>query len=85
MKFDCFKLVSEAVDCKYTKNQGRAEEKGITENDVDPKELAIGIDVEKEHSDSEELAKEIALDHLAEIPDYYTRLKKMEADAGIKD
>jgi len=85
MKFDCFKLVSEVVDCKYTKNQGRAEEKGLTADDVDPKELAMGIEVEKEHSDNEELAEEIALDHLAEIPDYYTRLKKMEAEAGIED
>ena len=32
-------------------------------------------------SDLEEKAKEIAMDHLSEIPDYYSRLQKMEAKA----
>ncbi len=63
---------------------GRAKEKGVTEEDVDSKELKMGIDVEKEHTTNPEMAKRIALDHLAEIDDYYTRLKKMEEDAGIK-
>jgi len=82
---NCFKLISEVVNCKYVKNQGRAEEKGLTADEVDPKELAMGIEVEKEHTDTVELAEEIALDHLAEIPDYYTRLKKMEKEAGVKE
>lgn len=64
---------------------GKAKEKGFTEKDADPKELKMGIDVEKEHTNWPEMAKRIACDHLAEIPDYYTRLAKMEADAGIKD
>jgi len=62
-------------------NQGRAAEKGVTEDEVDAEQLAMGIKVEAEHTDNEEVAKKIALDHLAEIPDYYTRLKKMEDDA----
>lgn len=62
---------------------GRAEEKGITEKDVDPKELKMGIKVEMEHTTDPLVSKEIALDHLAEIPDYYTRLEKMEKDAGV--
>jgi len=33
------------------------------------------------HTKDHELAKDIALQHLDEIPDYYTRLKKMEASA----
>lgn len=41
-------------------------------------ELSMGIKVEKEHTSDEKVAKEIALDHLKELPDYYTRLKKME-------
>ena len=57
---------------------GEAENRGVTEDDVDPKELKMGIKVEFEHIHDEEIAKEIALDHLAELPDYYTRLKKME-------
>ena len=53
--------------------------KGLKESDVDPKELEMGIEVEKEHTVDEETAKRISLDHLAEIPNYYTLLKKMEA------
>jgi len=51
------------------------------EEDVDPKELKMGIEVEKEHTDDEKLAKRIALQHLAELDDYYTRLKNMEKAA----
>lgn len=43
----------------------------------------MGIEVEKEHTDDEEIAKRIALDHLKEFPDYYTRLKKMEDEARL--
>lgn len=60
---------------------GRAKEKGITEADVDPKELKIGIKVEGEHTNNPEVAKRIAIDHLAEFGDYYTRLLKMEKEA----
>jgi hypothetical protein len=47
-------------------------------------ELVLGIKVEKEHSDDQAIATEIALDHLAEFPDYYTRLIKMEKTAEIE-
>lgn len=42
------------------------------------KQLRMGIKVEKEHTTSAKDAKEIALDHLNEFPDYYDRLEKME-------
>jgi len=45
------------------------------------KQLDIGEPIEHEHTKDHELAMDIALQHLDEIPDYYTRLKKMEADA----
>ena len=45
------------------------------------KQLDMGEPIEHEHTKNHTLAKEIALQHLDEIPDYYTRLKKMEADA----
>ena len=45
------------------------------------KELRMGVKIEKEHTGSATMAKEIAMDHLVEIPDYYTRLKKMEKEA----
>jgi len=64
---------------------GRANEKGVTAEDVDPEELRMGTDIETEHIDDKDIAKRIALDHLAEIPNYYTLLKKMEEDAGVED
>ncbi len=44
-------------------------------------QIKMGKKVELEHTDNEELAEEIAMDHLEEIPDYYDRLKKMESEA----
>ena len=46
--------------------------------DFDSKELEMGIKIEMEHVDDKALAKEIAMDHLAEDPKYYTKLKKIE-------
>jgi hypothetical protein len=45
------------------------------------KQLEMGIKVEMEHTTHKEIAKRIAMDHLAEIPDYYTRLAQMEQEA----
>lgn len=58
--------------------------KGFT-GSYDEKELAMGVEVEMEHTTIPSIAKKIAQDHLVEIPDYYTRLKRMEEEAGIKD
>ncbi len=70
---------------------------------VDPKELKRGIEVEKEHGDhdketdvfkksdkkSKKGFEKIAKAHLKELPDYYTRLDKMEKKGkkahGIKE
>jgi hypothetical protein len=52
--------------------------KPAKEEEVDPKELAKGIKVEMEHTDDPKEAKRIALQHLAEIKDYYSRLEKVE-------
>lgn len=46
------------------------------------RQLKFGIKVEQEHTDDASLAREIALDHLSELPDYYSRLDKMEKDAS---
>jgi len=46
------------------------------DSDYDAKELAIGIKIEKEHTDDPEIAKKIAKDHIAEKKNYYTLLKK---------
>jgi len=53
----------------------------VPDEKFDSKQLKLGIDVEKEHTDDPDVAKSIAKDHLAEIPDYYDRLLKMEKEA----
>ena len=40
--------------------------------------LREGIKVEMEHTDSQQIAAEIAMDHLTEDIDYYKKLKKIE-------
>lgn len=42
------------------------------------KQLDMGMKVELEHTNDKEKAKEIALDHLWEDPNYYSKLKKIE-------
>lgn len=56
---------------------GDAEKKKVTKEDVDSKEFEMGLKEEKEHTDDPKVAEEIALDHLASDPKYYTKLKKM--------
>lgn len=62
-------------------SQGRAIETNTTEDSVDKEQLSIGIKIEMEHTNNTLIAKRIALDHLAEISDYYTRLTAMEKEA----
>jgi len=47
--------------------------------DFDKEQLEAGTEVEKEHTKDPKVAQEIAMDHLKEDPDYYKKLKKMEA------
>lgn len=49
------------------------------------KQLKIGAPIEHEHTKDHDLAMDIALQHLGEIPDYYTRLRKMEISAKKKN
>lgn len=49
--------------------------------DFDHKELAMGIEVEAEHTDDLNVAMEIAMDHLKEDPRYYTKLKKIHKES----
>jgi hypothetical protein len=60
--------------------------------DVDIEQLRMGLSVELEHGsqdpatdvtqDDETITAKIALAHLREIPDYYTRLAAMEKEAS---
>jgi hypothetical protein len=47
-------------------------------------QIQKGIGFEKEHTNDKKLAREIAMDHISEIPDYYDRLHNMEKDAKKK-
>ncbi len=42
------------------------------------KQFSQGVKVEMEHTDDKNKASEIAMDHLTEDPEYYTKLKKVE-------
>jgi hypothetical protein len=58
----------------------------------DVEQFRMGMEVELEHGshdpqtnvtdDDPVLTAKIALAHLKELPDYYTRLERMEGDAG---
>lgn len=49
--------------------------------DVDKKQLRVGIEVEYEHTNDYNVSREIAMDHLTEDPQYYTKLLQ----AGLVD
>lgn len=63
---------------------GYASRKGIEFADVNRAQLIRGIKVEMEHTDDLLTAATIALDHLAEIPNYYTLLARMEKKQKVK-
>lgn len=52
-------------------------------NNYDQVQISMGVKVEMEHTTCPIISEKIAWDHLAEIPDYYTRLAKMEKEAGV--
>jgi hypothetical protein len=51
---------------------------------IDPDELAMGLEHEMEHTDDEAIAREIAIDHITEDPQYYTNLKRFGAHEAFK-
>lgn len=51
---------------------------GMDPSYFDPTELALGTEVELEHTGDRWLARKIAMDHLVEDPQYYSKLKLME-------
>ena len=61
---------------------GKADKK--LPSDFDPEQLAKGVKVELEHTSSPHLAKEIAMDHLAEDPDYYTKLATIHTESNVE-
>ena len=57
-----------------------AKKHGVSVDDIQ-KEFEMGQKVEHEHTQDADRAADIALNHLGEIPDYYSRLDKMEKQA----
>ena len=58
-------------------HQQIADEHGVSVEEIEA-ELEKGIEVEMEHTTDEDMAHEIAMDHLLEDPKYYTNLSKIE-------
>jgi len=50
-------------------------------NRFDPKEVKMGVEDEKEHTKDPAVAAEIASDHLAGSPHYYSRLKRAHIES----
>lgn len=73
-------LINEKLLDKKTLSVEQIAQKHNVSIDKIKQQLQIGIDVEKEHTTDHDVAKEIALDHLMELPDYYTKLKKIEKE-----
>jgi hypothetical protein len=72
---------SHQIDIKGFKDRlagGLADGKAITGYDLD--ELLTGIKFEMEHTNDRFIALEIATDHLERIPDYYSRLRRLERE-----
>ena len=78
---------------KFTTEEAKriGNELGIDWDVVELEEFRMGLEVELEHGsqdpetnvtdDDEILTAKIALAHLREFPDYYTRLEKLEDEA----
>jgi len=67
------------IDIKNFKEKlsgGKADGKPITNYEIG--QLLAGIKWEKGHTNDKMLALELAMDHLESIPDYYTRLERMD-------
>jgi len=54
----------------------------VKDVEYNDEQMQMGIEIEHEHTVDDDVAAKIARDHIAEIPDYYSRLRVMEAEAG---
>ena len=76
-----FKALNEAAKQKIKGGKGSK----LTPDQVNYYEFTKGWKHELEHTDDIDTAKKIALDHLAEDPNYYTRLDMIEYQAKKKN
>jgi hypothetical protein len=61
---------------RWFSKRGSAPSTPVDVSKYDPHQLAICTRVEMEHTSDPLVARKIAVDHLNEKADYYTRLKK---------
>jgi hypothetical protein len=73
------------IDIKKTKSLDKIAKKHNVSVEYLEKQLKKGIKIEMEHTTDKGEAEIIALHHLEEIPDYYTRLNKMEKSTEVKE
>ena len=73
------------IDIKKTKSLDKIAKKHKVSVEYLEKQLKKGIKIEMEHTTDKGEAEIIALHHLEEIPDYYTRLNKMEKSTEMKE
>ena len=78
-----FKKLTEAATKKQKLKGGKGDK--LTPDQVNYFEFTKGWKHELEHTDDIDKAKEIALDHLAEDPMYYTRLQMVEFEKSKKE
>lgn len=84
-KYFCFKeLYNVKAPLKSAKTVGQIAKKHKVDADKIKHQLRLGQEVEKEHTTDKGVGDErqIALQHLDELPDYYTKLEKMEKAKG---
>ncbi len=55
---------------------------GRRPEEFDPQQLSIGQRVEMEHTTDPRVAREIAMDHLTEDPEYYRKLARIDREAA---
>jgi hypothetical protein len=82
MKFD--QLVEAVLNglAKGKTPQDLADKHGVPLDQIE-QQISAGLKVELEHTKDPSVAKEIAMDHLFEDPDYYTKLKTIEKKSKV--
>lgn len=92
--FDTISYILKNMKKEFTTKEAQSlgEKIGIDFTEYDLEEFRMGLGVELEHgagdpetnvtNNDEIMTAKIAWAHLKEIPDYYTRLLKMEKEAG---
>lgn len=76
-------LGSQLTGSMEDQHQQIADKHGVSVEEIEA-ELKKGMEVEMEHTTDEDVAHEIAMDHLLEDPRYYTKLDTIEEKKGKK-